>query len=256
MFLLVSVGWTTLVAHSGFVRYFESRGARAFESITIPDELALADANPGQWLSAADLQHVRSGKRHFDMATRLSLFDNREAISKRAWVEYLLGENDRALELLAEAAEKQTVTGRAISRYYRGAILNRLGRYEEALSELEAVASDRADLLSAREEKGVALWQLGRRTEAIAAWSELHGSNQALPFTASFLSGAAMAEGRTEDAARYESAAAPHIPHNAHFYWVLALRLEAMGMKQLAEKHFGQAIRLNPAFMLRRKRNT
>ncbi|HMO80398.1 MAG TPA: 4Fe-4S binding protein [Pyrinomonadaceae bacterium] len=255
IFLAFAVGWAGLVAHSGVVRYFESRAARAFEAIAIPDELALADANPGQWLGASDLQYATAGKRSFDSASGLSLFDNKEAISKRAWIEYLLGNNERALELLAEAAEKQSGSGGAISRYYRGAILNRMGRHEEALREMDAVFSERPDLSAAREEKGVALWKLGRTVEAVSIWSELLEMNPALPFTASFLSGAATADGRTEDASRFESVAAPYIPNDARFHWVLGLRLQEMGMGQLAEKHFGQAVRRNPAFMIRRKRS-
>lgn len=256
VFLAFAVGWAGLVAHSGAVRYFESRAARAFEAIAIPDELALADANPGQWLGANDLQNARAGKRSFDSASSLSLFDNKEAISKRAWLEYLLGNNERALELLAEAAEKQAGSGSAISRYYRGAILNRMGRHEEALREMDAVFLERPDLSVAREEKGVALWQLGRTVEAVSIWSELLETNPALPFTASFLSGAATVDGRSEDASRFESAAAPYIPNDAHFHWVLGLRLQEMGMRQLAEKHFGQAVRRNPAFIIRRKRSS
>lgn len=255
VFLAFAVVWTGLVVHSGVVRFYESRGARAFEHIRIPDELALADANPGQWLGQADLQNIANGKRSFDRAASLSFFVNKEAISKLAWMEYLSGNNDRAMELLARSAEAQTGQGRALSFYYRGAILNREGRHEEALDDLENSLAERPDLTAAREEKGVALWQMGRRNEAVAVWNEAYRLNPALPFAANFLAGAAMSDGQADTAAQFESAIAPTIPNDPYFNWVLGLRLQELGMKPLAEKYFERAIRQNPAFMLRRKRD-
>ena len=51
VFLSLALPWIGLNAHSGWVRYHESAGERAFQDIQIPDELALARTNPDPWLS-------------------------------------------------------------------------------------------------------------------------------------------------------------------------------------------------------------
>ena len=53
-FLAFSIFWIGLNAHSGWVRYHEYEGDRAFQKIQIPDELALAQTNPDPWLSPID----------------------------------------------------------------------------------------------------------------------------------------------------------------------------------------------------------
>ena len=245
VFLSFAIVWIGLNAHSGFVRYHERAGARAFESLKIPDELALARTNPARWLSAADRENIAAGKKHFGTAFSAALFTNKEALSKLAWIEYLSGNNDEALRLLAKAADYQSGQGKALSLYYRGAILNRLGRYEDALINLDESLAERADLNSAREERGEALWQLNRQPEAVAAWRETVAQNPALPLANNFL--AAALKGQPE-AAAYEQQADRSTPNDPLFHWILGLRLQNARMTELAEKHFARAIQLNPEF--------
>src|SRR5215203_3163588 len=114
-FLSFSVAWIGLNAHSGYVRWHERAGARAFESIRIPDELALARTNPARWLGASDVENITNGKRHFYAARNSGLFLNKEAISKLAWLEYLSGRTDDAVKLLDSAAVNQQGQAKAIS---------------------------------------------------------------------------------------------------------------------------------------------
>lgn len=248
VFLSLASLWIGLNAHSGWVRYNESAGARAFEKIKIPDELALARTNPARWLSAADLENIAEGKKHFYAARRVGLFTNKEAISKLAWIEYLSGNTEQALNLLASAAEHQEGQGKALSLYYRGAILNRSGRYEQALASLDQALAERPDLIVAREEKGESLWKLGRRQEAVAAWSDAVKSNPNLPLANNMLAGAASSQGQIEAAAAYEKQADQFTPNDPLFHWMVGLRLQNVGMDALAEKHFARAIELNPEF--------
>lgn len=252
-FLSFSVAWIGLNAHSGYVRWHERGGAMAFENIRIPDELALARTNPARWLSAVDEDSIARGTYHFTSARKAGLFVNKEAISKLAWIEYLSGDNDEAVRLLASAAEHQDEQGRSLSLYYRGAILNRMGRYDEALADLETAIAEAPNLLTAREERGESLWQLGRRDEAIAVWSDLIRATPNLPLANSFLAGAGTAVGDHESAVRYASLADKYTPNDPLFHWMLGLRLENLGMDQLAETHYQRAIQLNPQF--KRARN-
>src|SRR5450755_1098202 len=57
-FLAFSILWIGLNAHSGWIRYHEYEGDRAFQKIQIPDELALAQTNPARWLSPIDRENV------------------------------------------------------------------------------------------------------------------------------------------------------------------------------------------------------
>src|SRR5690606_4550068 len=118
---------------------------------------------------------------HFEAAFKAGLFTNAHALPKFAWIEYLSGNTDRAVELLADSAGHQQGQNKALSLYYRGAILNRLGRYEEALTDLDAALGEAPNLILAREEKGEALWQLGRRDEAFAVWRDAVGQAPGLP---------------------------------------------------------------------------
>ena len=253
IFLSLSLSWISLNIHSGFIRYNESAGARAFESLRIPDELALAQANPAQWLSQADRQNIENGRRNFQFAQNAGLFTNVEAIPKYAWLEFLSGDAKQAVDLLGEASERQHGQGKALSLYYRGAILNRLGRYDEALVNLEQSLSERPDLILAAEEKGEALWKLDRKEEALAVWNEAAGRNPGIPLTNNFLAGAFASLGKMEDSRSYEKRADQYTPNDPYFHWMLGLRLKNVGMFELAEKHFQIAGKLNAAFYLRQK---
>ena len=245
-FLSFALLWIGLNVHSGWVRYHESAGARAFENIKIPDELALSRINPVRWLSASDNENIAKGRKHFHAATDYGLFVNKEALSKLAWVEYLSGNTEQAVKILGKATEHQEGQGKALSFYYRGAILNRLGRYEQALTSLDQALTERPDLITAREERGESLWQLGRKQEAISAWSDAVGHNADLPLANNFLAGAS--SGQSEAAIAFEKQADLSTPADPLFHWILGLRLQNVGMKELAEKHFQRAIQLNPEF--------
>jgi polyferredoxin/tetratricopeptide (TPR) repeat protein len=253
IFLSFALLWITLNAHSGWVHYHESAGARAFENIRIPDELALARTNPARWLSAIDYQNINDGKKHLYSAFDGGFIVNTYTLPKLAWFEYLSGNAEQSVKLLGIAAQRQQGEGKALSLYYRGAILNRLGRYEQALASLEQALTERPDLILAQEERGESLWQLGRREEAVSAWSDAVGRNAGLPLANNLLAGVAASKGNTEAAAAYEKQADQSTPADPLFHWVLGLRLQNVGMNELAEKHFGRAIQLNPEF--RKARN-
>src|SRR5262249_18284486 len=157
--------------HSGWISYHERAGLSSFQKIQIYDELALARPNPKAWLSSADRENVAQGLKHLQAATDLGLFTNSELLPKLAWLEYLSGDADKAVQQLEGAANREQGQARALSLYYRGAILNRLRRYDEALTNLDQALREAPDLILAREERGEALWQLGRKEEAISAWN-------------------------------------------------------------------------------------
>lgn len=248
-FLGFAILWIGLNVHSGYVRWHERGGAIAFESIRVPDELALAEANPQQWLSAADRANIANGREHFRAARAAGFFVNKESLSKIGWMEYLGGDTEKALIDLDAAAEYQHGQGRALSLYYRGAILNRLRRHEYALTSLDAALSEVPNLVTAREEKGEALWQLGRREDAIEVWRDAIRGNPNLPLANSFLAGAASVSGTSASA--YESQADRVTPNDPYFHWMLGLRLQNVGMAALAEKHFQRAIQIDPRFRAR-----
>jgi polyferredoxin/Flp pilus assembly protein TadD len=253
IFLVFAMSWVGLVVHSGWVRYHESIGANVFADLKIPDELALARANPVRWLSASDQTNITEGKRHFNTAVNNGLLTNAYALQRLAWFEYLSGNTKRAIDLLGTAAEHHSGQTKALSLSYRGAMLNRLGRYDEALVSLDEALIEAPDLLTAREERGESLWQLGRKQEAVAAWRDAVGRNAGLPLAHSFLAGAAASEGKGEEAADHEKRAAQYTPDDPLFHWMLGLRLQNVGMNALVEKHFARAIELNPEF--RKARN-
>ena len=256
LFLSLSLLWIGLNAHSGFIHYHESAGAKAFEKLRIPDELALAQTNPDEWLSPADRQNIAQGKDYFQTAFNLGLFTNTPALSKLAWIEYLSGNTDQAVKLLGTAADHQKGQAKALSFYYRGAILNRLGRYDEALKDLNKSIDERPDLILAHEEKGESLWKLGRKMDAVASWRNALKSSPTLPISNNFLSGAAADLGQNDTALAYEKVADRYTPSDPFFQWMLGLRLQNIGMNALAEKHFERAIQLNPSFESKRKLNS
>ena len=253
-FLSLAVVWIGLNTHSGWVRYHEYEGDNAFQKIQIPDELALAQTNPDPWLSPVDRENIVEGKDHFRAASNLGFFVNSEALSKRAWFEYLSGDAEQSVQSLGQAAAYQQGQAKALSLYYRGTILNRLGRYEQARTSLDQALAERPDLILAREEKGESLWQLGHKEEAISVWSDAVLRNERLVLANNQLAGAAASLGRFEEAIALEKRADAFTPDDPFYHWMIGLRLQNIGMNDLAEKHFQRAIELDPGFEVRRQR--
>lgn len=240
-FALFAIVWLLLIAHSGWIRYQEFAGNRAFAEIRVPDELALAQADPRPWLAPSDHANARDGVAHLRLTERFGLFANGGALGKLAWLEYLGGDSASAVRHLQQAAEHQSGEAKALSLYYRGALLNRLGRPAEALTDFDRALAERPDILLADQEKGESLWRLGRRDEATRVWADALQRNPQLALTANFLAGARQAAGRIAEAntvARQADRFTPNIPL---YHWMLGLRLQALGMTDLANEHFAQA---------------
>jgi polyferredoxin/tetratricopeptide (TPR) repeat protein len=255
-FLIFAIVWIGLNAHSGWVRYHEYEGNRAFQQIQIPDELALAQANPDPWLSPTDRENIAAGRNHLQAAARRGLFVNSEALPKLAWLAYLSGDAAQSVQLLGEAAPHQEGQARALSLYYRGTILNRLGRYDQARTSLDEALTERPDLILAREEKGESLWQLGRKEEAISVWNDAAQQNPGLVLANNQLAGALASLGRTAESVAHEKQADRFTPDDPYYHWMIGLRLQNLGMNELAEKHFRRAIELDPGFQARRQRKS
>jgi len=244
-FAIFACGWIGLNTHCGGVRYHEFLGNVAFQKIQLPDELALAQVNPARWLTPADRDNVVDGKKHYQAASKLGLFVNSEALPKLAWFQYLSGDPEQSVQTLGKAAAHQKDESKALNLYYRGAILNRLGRYEEARTSLDEALAERDDLILARQEKGESLWQLGRRDEAVSVWADAVQRNAQLVLTNNELAGAALVAGNLQQASVYEKQADQFTPNNPLYHWVLGCRLQDLGMTELAEKHFQQAGQLD-----------
>jgi tetratricopeptide (TPR) repeat protein len=243
-FAAFACGWIGLNAHCGWVRYHEFLGNVAFGKIHLPDEVALAQVNPGRWLTPADQENILKGKERYLAASRTGLFVNAEMLPKLAWFEYLSGDAQQSVQTLRKAAVYQKDESKALSLYYRGAILNRLARYDEARASLDEALAERDDLILARQEKGESLWQLGRREEAVSVWTDAVRRNPRLVLANNELAGAARASGKLGEADLYEKQADQSTPNNPLYHWVLGSRLQDLGMTELAEKHFQQANQL------------
>ena len=237
MFVVFACAWIGLNAHCGLVRYHEFLGNIAFNKVHLPDELVLAQLDPARWLSPADRQNIFEGKEHYVAASRTGLFVNNEALQKLAWFEYLLGDAAQSVQTLHAAAAHQKDESKALSLYYRGAILNRLGRYEEARASLDGALAERDDLILARQEKGESLWQLGHRGEAVSVWTDAVQRNPQLALVNNELAGAALASEKRDEADLYERQADKFTPNNPLYHWMLGRRLQDLGMTALAEKH-------------------
>jgi ferredoxin/Tfp pilus assembly protein PilF len=247
-FVTFSILWIGLNVHSGWVRYHEYAGDHAFQNIQIPDELALAQINPDPWLRPIDRETVLDGKTHFQAASDFGLFMNGDALSKLAWFDYLSGDAEQSVELLGQAAAHQKGQARALSLYYRGTILNRLGRFEQARTSLDEALVAREDLILARQEKGESLWQLGHKEEAISVWTDAVQRNPRLALASNQLAGAKRSLGRFEEATAHEKQADQFTPDEPLYHWMIGLRLKNLGMTELAKKHFQRAIQLDPGF--------
>jgi len=195
---------------------------------------------------------ITAGRQHLDEARRFGLFTNTDALPKLAWLAFLNGDAAKAVDLLAASAERESGRSRALSLYYRGSILNRLGRFSDALSTLDQSLDASPDLLFAHVERGESLWQLGRRDEAVDEWNAAAGQSPDLVLAQYFLSGAADEMGRSDLGALHEQQAEHALPRDALFQYMIGLRLENIGMNRLADKCFQSAIALDSSLRARR----
>jgi polyferredoxin/tetratricopeptide (TPR) repeat protein len=253
LFIAFATFWIGLNAHSGAVRYFERASAKHFESMQIPDELALARIDPSPWLTPSDKVNVAEGRERFAFTERISLFTNKEAISKSAWLDYLAGDAERAIAKLDDSAELQSGQAKAISRYYRGAILNRMNRPQEALADLEIALAERGDMIVALEEKGEALWRLGRTSEAIETWGKATILRPELVLANNLLAGAYSAVGDDANAVSRVTQAEKLLSGDAYFNWMIAMRLQNVGFDALADRYYRRAIQIDSSFRDRRR---
>ncbi len=238
VFAAFACAWIGLNAHCGWVRYHEVLGNVAFNKLHVPDELALAQLDPSRWFSPADRENILQGKEHYLAASRTALFVNNEVLQKLAWFEYLLGDAAQSVQTLRTAAAYQKEESKALSLYYRGAILNRLGRYEEARASLDEALAERDDLILARQEKGEALWKLGQREEAVSVWSDAVQRNSRLALVNNELAGAARLSGNSDQASVHENQADQFTPNNALYHWVLATPASGFGNDRAVRKTF------------------
>jgi tetratricopeptide (TPR) repeat protein len=94
---------------------------------------------------------------------------------------------------------------------------------------------------------------MGRKEEAISVWSDAVQRNARLVLANNQLAGAIASLGRSEEAIAHEKQADQFTPDNPFYHWMIGLRLQNLGMNELAEKHFQRAIQLDPGFQARRK---
>ena len=251
VFLAFASLWTLLNIHSGYIHYHEAAGLRAFQALAVPDELALAQADPSVWLSENDRRNIQAGKRYLYRAFDGGFFVNTVNLQSLGWMEFLSGNAEQAARLLALASGRQTGQPKALSDYYRGAALNRIGRYDEALLVLAQAIEERPDLVKAYEERGVSLWQTGRKDAAMADWATAASRNAVL---AHFMLAGAFAEADdAEESEAHLETAENLTPDDPYFHWMVGLRLQDLKMNELAEKHFQRAVELDSKFILRRR---
>jgi Flp pilus assembly protein TadD len=66
------------------------------------------------------------------------------------------------------------------------------------------------------------------------------------------LAGAAESQGRPDLAMAYQRRADQTTPADPLFHWMIGMRLQNLRMNALAERHFQQAIQLDPGLQARR----
>src|SRR5262249_20313544 len=91
----------------------------------------------------------------------------------------------------------------------------------------------------------------GRKQDAIVVWNSAARRNPALVLTNNMLSVAATEAGKQDTASAFAEQADAYTPIDPYFHWMLGLRLQDVGMKAMAEKHFERAITLDPSFRSR-----
>lgn len=251
IFIALASIWIGINIHSGWIRYNEIGGATAYERITVPDELAIAQADPGTWLSEPEKEMVRRGREYFYRSRATALFTNKEAVSKLAWLEFFDGDASAAAERLAESAELTSGQTRALNYYYRGAVLNTIGRYADAIQSFDKALAQTPELIVAEQEKGASLWQLGRREEAMNVWKRASDTNPNLPLAATFLAVASTSAGDTAGASMFQKQADKVTPPDAKYLWMVGLRLRSLGFREQADRYFLRAIQMEPSLRQR-----
>src|SRR5437762_8743370 len=91
------------------------------------------------------------------------------------------------------------------------------------------------------------------RRKPFPFWSDAVQRNARLVLANNQLAGAERSLGRFEEAIAHEREADQFTPDNPLYHWMIGLRLQNLGMKELAEKHFQHAIQIDPGYQGRPK---
>ena len=191
-------------------------------------------------------EHPR-GKKHLQAASRFRIVRQQRGALRSSPGSNIFPAT-RSDPSRCSARRQPTKKGRPkrLSLYYRGTILNRLGRYEQARTSLDAALAERRDLILARQEKGESLWQLGRKEEAITVWTDAVRRNANPRFSQQSTRRRQAIAGPSRRSRCHEKQADQFTPDDPLYHWMLGLRLKNLGMIELAEKHFQRAIQLDP----------
>ena len=173
-----------------------------------------------------------------------------------------LGEPERAIADYVRALELDPRD--AYAHRNKGVARTRLGRLGEAMQEFAAAVElkpdyaeaygSRAEILrrmapSSSESERAALYQ-----RALADYNKTIslglGPREAVAYKGRGFVNYYLAH--LDAAIALEKQADQSTPADPFFHWMIGLRLQNVGMNALAEKHFGQAVQLDPKFRSRR----
>ena len=245
VFVAASLVACGVILHSGFIQYHRSVGERYFEHTAAPEEQVLTqvglDALPPELIEAAS-----RSRSHLEAAVRFGLLDTGSVRLKLAWLALLQGDQEAAIAHLERAAAK--LRDRTQADYYLGSIRSTKGDFAEAVDCYRRALSGQPDHVEARFKLGNALAATGRLSAAKEEWRAVLERAPGHAVARRNLAGALRAEGKLDDAIHEYQMTLQYAPRDAEAHFQLGVTYAGLGRAAEADRHFRQAVALDPRY--------
>lgn len=248
IFVAATLVMLVLTAHSGYIRYHEFAGNRAYKRVNdffyqhnMPEEVILDSTDLPRLRTAEFDEAVRRGLSHFSTCERRGLLGSADTRIKLGWLHFLDGAWDESSGSFRAARAMVRPKLRGTIDFYLGGVYARQGRIEEAIAAYSSAGEGGTYAFAALVKQGDLLAMLGRLPEAVEAWRRVVRIAPRFAPAHHNLGAALRRLNRVPEALAHYEAALSLMPHDPDTHFEVGEFLTDLGRPHDARPHYVEA---------------